>query len=261
MNISNYKEKEFITFENLSRVVTYSELVKKKESYKYLENICGFCREEYLGEEPVIIFPCTHALHESCFKAWDKNVCPYDQKNVNEPVLRVHLLGCEIFFQASYSDFNLGDFMKNIKEEINDSIHKLVIELTNKNLDELQEEDLNKIHEVGLILQSFIISAQEICDKMVKDSIFCEKISLNPMELQKEYSNNMIERLKDKENFDPECFKQFLSIIENKLADFAKQSCPLSRKEILRTLTIGSLVFFLTVFLGIVMMKKVEEML
>lgn len=47
------------------------------------QEICLICRDEFLIDDCIVVLPCSHIYHESCYAEWGKRreICPYCQKS------------------------------------------------------------------------------------------------------------------------------------------------------------------------------------
>lgn len=61
----------------------YSEFLKRGEAVRYLDQSCLICFESFLPKEAVIMFPCSHGMHQKCFSPWGKGQCPMDEQWIN----------------------------------------------------------------------------------------------------------------------------------------------------------------------------------
>lgn len=100
---------------------SYKEAQAYQPHFKYLEEQCGICLEKFTPNEQVIVLPCTHGLHERCFKPWVKEECPYD-KTPAKGITKVSGLGQVVLFPPKTRA--LGMWLSKYQDKANNELEK-----------------------------------------------------------------------------------------------------------------------------------------
>lgn len=134
----NNLERFIVTFEGQeeSWVGPYAEAASENQRFKHLGNECVICLEDFLPTDQVIVFPCTHGLHEHCFKPCDRQECPLDRKPT-EGISKAHFLGYSILFPSKTCKF--GIWLSTHKDMINAKLQESLIKMSEKDPEEFQK--------------------------------------------------------------------------------------------------------------------------
>lgn len=114
-----------LIFDDLGKdlwVGTFQNAQKIEPKLKYLANECCVCWDTFNPKDKVVVFPCTHGLHENCFRSLVSRVCPYDNTRVD--FFKISCLSYSILFTLETNHF--GKELYENKEKINEKISNVI---------------------------------------------------------------------------------------------------------------------------------------
>lgn len=187
-----------VNLENANSWIGPYQEAAKNVHFKHLDKRCGCCFQNFLPVDQTIIFPCTHGLHERCFRSWNKPICPFDRTLV-EGAQKASFLGYSIFFSLRTQKFGL--WLANHQVQINSAIEVFIKKFAYENPGKFQKcflentEENRELRDFGNIIQAVLqdaldaydgkLSIENIPKKIDKLSRDLERLPVNKIDVWK----------------------------------------------------------------------------